>query len=133
MRIAPLLTGLLGLQSAHSRPAPRTGTTNSTSIPTPSTPASTEPTPMPGRPQTHSTASYFNARNRHGPQGEHLRKPDPTGPDKDVVVETSNLNDENQKFMVWLQVSQAAGQVNWSPLVQEQNQGSDANLQIGRG
>jgi hypothetical protein len=55
------------------------------------------------------------------------------GPDKDVVIEQHDPGMDFARFNAMNQTLQAVGGINWSSLVEEVIQGSDANLQINRG
>ena len=53
--------------------------------------------------------------------------------DPDVVIEPHDPGMAFAQFNAMNQMLQVVQGINWSPLVQEQNQGADANLQINRG
>jgi len=140
MRILSTLTAALGLAGPASRVAPLRPTSahpNAASMQSGSSdgalPRTSQSSSVPGSGYPFSSASSLAYRhNNPTGRGPRLRKEDPTGPHENVVIEQHDPSMDFVRFNAANQILQGVQSFNWAPLVQEQNQGADANLQINR-
>lgn len=144
MRVGPTITAALGLAGFASKGAPIRPTSTHPSIRSDSAsvqsgasdrapPHASQSSSVPGSGYPFSSASSLAFR--RNPARLHKETPvkAPTADSDNVVIKQHDPGMDFAKFNAMNQMFQVVQGSNWSALVQEQNQGADANLQINRG